>query len=66
MSYLPSQTGSFKVGVARTFQPVPQLGWYGDNRIYLGGRFLLGGRVIIEFKGGGDFATHPTGGRTSS
>ena len=61
VSYLPSQTGSFKVGVARTFQPVPQLGWYGDNRIYLGGRFLLGGRVIIEFKGGGDFVTYPTG-----
>jgi hypothetical protein len=54
-SYLMSQTASVKVGYARTLEPVAALRLFRDDRGYLEGQALLGGRLTLRGSSSLDF-----------
>lgn len=60
-TYIMSETVRMKLGVARTFFPVPRLGWYGDNRFYATGQALLGGRLLAEMDASLHLLNYATG-----
>lgn len=47
-TYLLTQTANFKVGYARSLEPVAALGMFRDDRGYLEGQMLLGGRLTLR------------------
>ncbi|QRN94982.1 hypothetical protein JRI60_38705 [Archangium violaceum] len=47
-TYLMSQTASIKVGYARALEPVATFGLFRDDRGYLEGQALLGGRLTVR------------------
>jgi hypothetical protein len=47
-TYLLTQTANFKVGYARSLEPVAALGMFRDDRAYLEGQMLLGGRLTLR------------------
>ncbi len=56
-----TESGKLKVGYLRTFQPVPQFGWYGDNRIHGGGSFQFAGRLTWALDVSVDLVDYATG-----
>ncbi|MDF1565596.1 MAG: outer membrane beta-barrel protein [Deltaproteobacteria bacterium] len=61
LTFIPNTFTRIKLGYARTFMPVPQLIWFGDNRVYGGGSVLLGGRLLFDFEGSFDLVNYATG-----
>lgn len=61
IGFILSPTSRLKAGYVRTFEPVPQFGWYGDNRGYLAGTFLLGGRLLLDVRGTADLVDYAPG-----
>lgn len=61
VTFIPNTFTRLKVGYARTFMPVPQLTWFGDNRVYGGGSVLLGGRLLFDFDGSFDLVNYASG-----
>lgn len=60
LNYLASETANIKVGYVRTLQPVAVLGFFGDDRGYVEGRALFGGRLTLRGYAGVDFLTFYT------
>ncbi|MGC4122089.1 MAG: outer membrane beta-barrel protein [Myxococcales bacterium] len=50
VGYLLSETGSLRLGYVRTFEPTGGSTYnsFGDDRVYLDGRILLGGKLTIH------------------
>jgi len=48
LSYLLSDTNTFKLGALRSLDPVPVFGSYVDNRVYSEARLLMGGKLIAH------------------
>lgn len=57
ISYLASETANFKVGYLRSIELVPLYGTYGRDGIYVGSRFMFGGKLAAHVNGGFDFLT---------
>jgi hypothetical protein len=63
LGYIISQSGLIKAGFVRTFEPVAgSRVSYTDNRVYLEGRVLLGGRLTLRASGSLDFIGYNVGG----
>lgn len=58
VGYLLSETGALRFGYLRNFEPTgaPFVS-YGDDRIYLGGNILLGGKLTLRGNAGLDFVS---------
>ncbi|MGQ0507467.1 MAG: hypothetical protein ACT4TC_19345 [Myxococcaceae bacterium] len=48
VSYLASETSIFKIGYVRSLEPVPTFGEFSDDRGYMDGQVLLGGRLTLH------------------
>ncbi|MFZ5470768.1 MAG: hypothetical protein ACOZIN_15160 [Myxococcota bacterium] len=55
IAYLLSDTTNIKGGYLRTLEPVPVFGTFGDDRVYLDARALLGGRLTLHAYAGFDY-----------
>ncbi len=58
LAWLASQTATLKGGYLRTLEPVAYYGMYGDDRAYLEGRALLGGRLSLRAYAAYDFLSY--------
>jgi hypothetical protein len=56
-TYLLSATSTFKGGYVRTLEPVTAYGLFRDDRLYVEGQLLLGGRLTLKGLGSMDFLT---------
>ena len=54
-SYMVSPTTTLKAGYARTLEPVAAFGQFRDDRAYLEGQALLGGRLTLRASSALDF-----------
>ncbi|RMG16505.1 MAG: hypothetical protein D6729_10765 [Deltaproteobacteria bacterium] len=61
LGWFVTESGKLKIGYLRTFQPVPQFGWYGNNRVYVGSSFQFAGRLTWALDGSLDFVDYATG-----
>lgn len=57
LGYAASETANFKVGYVRTLQPVAALVSFNDDRGYLEGRGLLGGKLTLRGYAAVDYLT---------
>jgi hypothetical protein len=57
VSYLASETAHFKLGYLRSIEPVPTYGTYGRDGVYIGSRFMFGGKFSGHVNGGFDYLT---------
>lgn len=58
LAYLASQTATVKLGYLRTLQPIAVFNTFQDDRGYLEGRALLGGRLTLRGYGAFDLISY--------
>lgn len=63
LNYIASQTASVKVGYLRNLNPIAIYSVYGDDRGYLDGRALFGGRFTLRGYAAFDYLTYYQAGR---
>ncbi|MBI3182553.1 MAG: hypothetical protein HYZ28_10480 [Myxococcales bacterium] len=64
VGYLMSETSTVKLGYVRTLNPLARTGVFGDDRVYLEGRALFGGRLALHGSGAFDWVTYYGNART--